>query len=197
MNEERPIVQAGAPGLRARSSEVPREKLGTKELDDLVEKMIATMRAAPGVGLAAPQIGVPLRLIVLEDREELMAKLTPDERRERERVAFPVRAIVNPKVTIIGDEKAMFFEGCLSVKGWAALVERSLEVEVEGLDPKGAPQKWRVRGWPARILQHEVDHLDGTLYIDRMHSRSFSTQEHAKELYGGKSIAEVKRMLGL
>ncbi|MBS2019301.1 MAG: peptide deformylase [Deltaproteobacteria bacterium] len=192
-----PIVQTGATVLRARAQEVPPEKLGTKELDELVKTMIATMRAAPGVGLAAPQIGVPLRVIVLEDREELLAKLTPEERRERERAAFPTRVFVNPVLTVIGEERAMFFEGCLSVKGYVALVDRALEVEVKGLDERGTPQTWRVRGWPARILQHEVDHLDGTLYIDRMKSRSFSTMDHAKEQYAGKPIAEIRRMLGL
>ena len=65
------------------------------------------------------------------------------------------------------------------------------------IDEHGAKQTWHVRGWPARILQHEVDHLDGTLYIDRMKTRSFATAEHAKELYAGKPIAEIRRMLGL
>jgi peptide deformylase len=191
------IVQIGRPVLRARANEVPKEKLGTKEMDDLVAKMIATMRAAPGVGLAAPQIGVPWRVIVLEDRPELMAKLTDVERRERERVAFGPRVFVNPVVTPIGDERAMFFEGCLSVRGYVGLVDRAAEVEVTGSDEKGTPQTWRVRGWPARILQHELDHLDGTLYVDRMVTRSFSNADHAKEQYAGKPIADVKRMLGL
>ncbi len=159
--------------------------------------MIATMRAAPGVGLAAPQIGVGLRVIVLEDREELQKNLTPTELRERERVPFSTRVFFNPVLKPIGDETATFFEGCLSVKGFVGLVERSLEVEVSGLDENGEPQTWRVRGWPARILQHEVDHLDGTLYIDRMKTRSFSTLEHAREHYAGKPIAEIRRMLGI
>lgn len=163
----------------------------------LVEKMIATMRLAPGVGLAAPQIGVPLRVIVLEDREDLAKGLTPDERRERERSPFPTRVLFNPVLTSVGEERAIFFEGCLSVKGYVGLVDRSAEVEVRGLDENAAPVTWRVRGWPARILQHEVDHLDGTLYIDRMKTRSFSTAEHAKALYAGKPIAEIKTMLGL
>ncbi len=192
-----PIVQTGAPVLRARASEVPPEKLGTAELDELVTTMIATTRAAPGVGLAAPQIGVPLRVIVLEDRPELLARLTEAERRERERAPFPTRVFVNPVLRKLGDDRAMFFEGCLSVTGFVGLVERSLEVEVSGLDAKGIPQVWRVRGWPARILQHEVDHLDGALYVDRMATRSFSTADHAKALYAGKPIAEVRRMLGL
>ncbi len=192
-----PIVQTGAPGLRSRAQEVAPERIPTKEMRELVATMIATMRAAPGVGLAAPQIGVPLRVIVLEDREELLKTLTAEERQERERGPFRTRVFFNPVLEPVGEERAMFFEGCLSVKGFVGLVERSLEVDVRGLDENGAPQTWRVRGWPARILQHEVDHLDGTLYIDRMKTRSFATAEHAKALYGGKPIAEIRRQLGL
>lgn len=192
-----PIVQTGAQVLRARAVEVAPERIPTPEFQALIATMIDTMRQAPGVGLAAPQIGVSLRVIVLEDRADLAAKLTPEELRERERVPFPVRVFVNPVLRPVGDEKKTFFEGCLSVKGYAALVERSAEVEVSGLDQHGAPQSLKVRGWPARILQHEVDHLDGTLYIDRMMSRSFSTAEHARTMYGGKPIAEIRRMLGL
>jgi peptide deformylase len=193
----KPIVQTGAPVLRARAREVSREEIDTPEMRELVQTMIATMRAAPGVGLAAPQIGVGLRVIVLEDREELQKKLTPAELRERERAPFDTRVFFNPVLTPIGDETATFFEGCLSVRGFVGLVERSLEVEVSGLDEKGEPRTWRVRGWPARILQHEVDHLDGTLYVDRMKTRSFATAEHARDLYAGKPIAEIRRMLGL
>lgn len=195
--KEPPIVQTGALVLRSRAQEVPAERIQTKEMRDLVATMIATMRAAPGVGLAAPQIGVPLRVIVLEDREELLKNLTPEERHERERAPFPTRVFFNPVLTPVGEERAMFFEGCLSVKGFVGLVDRSLEVEVSGLDEKAQPQTWRVRGWPARILQHEVDHLDGTLYIDRMKTRSFATAEHAKTVYSGKSIADIRKMLGL
>lgn len=195
--KEPDIVQIGKPVLRSRATEVPKEKLGTKEMDDLVAKMIATMRAAPGVGLAAPQIGVPWRVIVLEDRPDLMAKLNENEKKERERVAFGPRVFVNPVVTPIGEERAMFFEGCLSVRGYVGLVDRAAEVEVTGTDEKGAPQTWRVRGWPARILQHELDHLDGTLYVDRMVTRSFANADHAKEQYAGKPIAEIKKMLGI
>jgi len=191
------IVQIGRPVLRARASEVPRDRLGSQELRDLVARMIATMRAAPGVGLAAPQIGVPLRVIVLEDRAELLSRLKEVELRERERVPFETRTFVNPEVSPIGDARASFFEGCLSVRGYVGMVERALEVEVRGLDVEGRPQVWRTRGWPARILQHELDHLNGTLYVDRMLTRSFANAEHAKELYAGKPIAEIRRMLGL
>jgi peptide deformylase len=191
-----PIVQIGAPVLRGRAAEVAPERIATPEIQGLVTTMIATMRAAPGVGLAAPQIGVPLRVIVLEDRAEGIGKLTEVERRERERVAFGPRVIVNPVLSPVGDARATFFEGCLSVSGYAGLVERALEVEVTGLDEHGAPVTWRARGWPARILQHEVDHLNGTIYVDRMNTRSFSTAEQAKARFGGKPIAEVLEAVG-
>lgn len=191
------IVQTGAEVLRQRAREVRPEEIPTPEFQSLVARMIEAMRKAPGVGLAAPQLGVPLRVFVLEDREELIASLTPTERAERERSAFDVRVIINPTVMPVGDATATFFEGCLSVSGFAALVTRALEVEVEGLDEHAQPVRWRVRGWPARILQHEQDHLEGTLYIDRMHSRSFGTIDQVKQRFGGRPIAEVLRATGL
>jgi peptide deformylase len=191
------IVQTGAPVLRARAVEVAPERIQTAEIQGLIKTMIAAMRAAPGVGLAAPQIGVSLRVLVLEDTAERMAKLTADEVRERERVEVPVRVFINPVLRPVGEARRVFFEGCLSVDGYAALVERYTEVEVSGLDERGQPQTMLVRGWPARILQHEVDHLDGTLYVDRMVSRSFSTGEQVKERFAGKPIAEVLAMFGL
>lgn len=191
------IVQVGAPVLRGRAAEVGPERIAGDEIQQLIARMITAMREAPGVGLAAPQLGVPLRVLVLEDRPELMAKLGPDELRERERVEVPLRVFINPVLRPVGGETRTFFEGCLSVQGYTALVERSAEVEVSGLDERGRPHTMRVRGWPARILQHEVDHLDGTLYIDRMLSRSFSTIDQARALYGGQPIAEIRRRLGL
>ncbi len=191
------IVQTGAPVLRSRAAEISPEHVRTPEFQALVKRMVEAMRAAPGVGLAAPQLGVPLRVFVIEDREERMASLTPEELAERERVPVPVRVFVNPEVRPVGEEKVTFFEGCLSVDGFAALVERSREVEVSALDEHGEPFTWRVQGWPARILQHEFDHLNGTLYIDRMHSRSFGTAAQVKERFAGKPIEEVLNTFGL
>lgn len=190
-----PIVQTGNLVLRARAADVPTSQIRTEAFQELVATMIATMRAAPGVGLAAPQIGISMRVIVLEDREELLAKLNEDDLRLRERIPFKTRVFVNPVLETIGTDTRTFFEGCLSVEGYVALVERSREVQVTGLDEHGKQQTWRVPGWPARILQHEVDHLNGTLYIDRMESRSFSTVANATKFYAGKSIAEVRQML--
>jgi peptide deformylase len=191
------IVEAGAPLLRERAVDVPPDRIATPEVQDLIDRMIAVMRAAPGVGLAAPQIDSALRVIVLEDTEAAVGQLTDIERRERGRAPFPLRVIVNPVLRQVGEERATFFEGCLSVRGYVGLVERSLEVEVAGLDRLGIPQSWRVRGWPARILQHEIDHLDGILYVDRMATRSFVTVDSAKARYAGRPIADIRRMIGV
>ena len=196
MNEQG-IVQAGAEVLRGRAQNVTPEQLASPEFQALVQQMISTMRAAPGVGLAAPQIGVPLRVFVVEDRAEYQATLTPVELAERERVPVPVKVFINPTLTPVGDEKVTFVEGCLSVWGMGALVERWREVELSGLDEHGQPVTWRVKGWPARILQHEFDHLEGTLYVDRMLTRSFSTQAQLKARFSGRPIADIRRELGL
>jgi peptide deformylase len=194
---ENPIVQVGNPVLWERAKDVPKEQLATPEFQALLVRMTEAMRQAPGVGLAAPQLGVSLRVFVLEDRAELQSTLTPAELAERERVPVPLRVIINPTLTPIGDERVTFFEGCLSVSGYAALVERWREVEVSGLDEKGDPVTWRVQGWPARILQHETDHLDGVVYIDRMHTRTFGTLPQVKARFAGKSIADIKQRLGV
>jgi peptide deformylase len=194
--EQNNIVQTGHPVLRQRAEDVAPERIGTPEFQALLQRMVEAMRAAQGVGLAAPQLGVPLRVFVLEDRDELMTSLTPLERDERERRPVALRVLINPTLTPIGDQKVTFFEGCLSIAGYAGLVERFHEVEVRGLDEHGVPQSLRMSGWPARILQHEFDHLEGRLYIDRMRTRSFGTMEHVKARFGGKAIAEVLRLVG-
>jgi peptide deformylase len=191
------IVQVGTPVLRERAQNVAVGRMSSPEFAALCEAMVETMREAPGVGLAAPQIGLGLRMFVMEDKPEYVANLTPEENAERERDTVPLRIFVNPKLTPIGDEKVGFFEGCLSLEGYVAYVERYAEVEVSGLDEKGQPQTMRTRGWPARILQHEFDHLEGMLYIDRMLTRSFSASDLFKSVYGSKSIAEIRHLLGV
>jgi peptide deformylase len=188
------IVQTGHPILRERAAEVTVQQIKTPQFQELVDRMIAVMRQAPGVGLAAPQIGVSLRVIVLEDTEQAATLLAPQERHERERDPFPLRVFVNPILRPQGQESRMFFEGCLSITGYAALVERHRHVEASGLDQYGQPQTWLTHGWAARILQHEVDHLDGVLYVDRMITRSFATSEHVRTHYANRRTAELKRI---
>ena len=162
------IVQTGDPVLRAPARPVTAADLATAELQQLIELMRETMRDAPGVGLAAPQVGVPLQLAVIEDVGESEAQ---------ERKPVPFHVIATPRLTL-GDEVVEHYEGCLSVEGFQALVPRARAVTVEALDHRGQPVTIRAAGWYARILQHEIDHLGGTLYIDRMKTRTFSSSRN-------------------
>jgi peptide deformylase len=191
-----PIVQAGARVLRRRAESVPSSLLATPALRELVRWMTEVMREAPGVGLAAPQIGVPLRVFVAEDPDERIADLPEGSAAARGRVALPLTVLVNPKLSPEGDARATFFEGCLSVRGYGALVPRWRSVRVSGVDAEGRPVSLRLEGWPARIMQHELDHLDGTLYIDRMLSRSFATDAELPRL-SGMGVDAAKRELGI
>ena len=118
----------------------------------LVDDMFETMRAAPGVGLAAPQVGVPLRVIVVEYEDESYSVINPE--------------IVNSKGEVTDEE------GCLSAPNWQAPVTRATNVLVKGRDRNGKEVRIRADGWLARIFQHEVDHLDGVLFLDKVQDRS-------------------------
>jgi peptide deformylase len=189
------IVRVGHPVLRGMAEPVAPEEIGSKALRDLVRSMVEAMRRAPGVGLAAPQLGVAKQVIVLEDAERLMATLSPEQRTARGRTPFTLRTIFNPTIELVGEPDVVFFEGCLSVPGYSALVPRHLEVTVRGLDDKGAPIEWRASGWPARILQHEVDHINGTLYVDRMLVRTFGANEEVGSRWHHLAAAEVREKL--
>ncbi len=197
----RPIVCAGNPVLRARAAEVPASDFGTRALEALVVEMVQAMRKAPGVGLAAPQLGVPLRVFVMEDGKHLMRALAPEGVAARRRVPFPLTAVVNPVLTPIergGTEPSeVFLEGCLSVPGYVGLVARHLAVELRGFTPFGDPVALELKGWPARIAQHEYDHLEGTLYVDRVLTRSLSTNEEAKARWLSASTDDIRRGLGV
>jgi len=143
------IEMLGAPVLRERAAEV-------EAVDDdvrrLVRDMFDTMYAANGQGLAAPQVGVSRRIIVLDVPQS----------------DAPAYALVNPRIVERSDETSRAEEGCLSIPGVSDVVERPAEVVVEALDADGAPVRIEADGELARCLQHEIDHLDGILYIDRL-----------------------------
>jgi peptide deformylase len=172
------IVNVGEPILRAVSRQLSKEQMLSPSIQTLIEYMRETVRDAPGVGLAAPQIGESLQLAVIEDRAEYRAALTESETRARGRTDVPFHVIVNPVIELLADPTEIFFEGCLSLPGFTALVPRAREVRVQCLDHRGEPRTIEASGWYARILQHEIDHLRGTLYIDRMRSQSFSSLEN-------------------
>ena len=190
------ISQIGDPVLRQKAAEVDARDIGSAELTRLIEAMTTAMRAA-GVGLAAPQVGTPLQVIVMEDLPEFSAKIPQAERLEKEREPFDLKVMINPVLREIGTETRDFFEGCLSIRGYTGLVRRCREVAVSYLDENGLPQTWQPRGWAARIVQHEYDHLQGVLFTDRMVARSFMSEEEFRKRHAGQPIGSVKEALGL
>jgi peptide deformylase len=188
------IVQAGHPVLRTLARELTVKEIRSKAMQELIERMRETMRDAPGVGLAAPQIGEPLQVAVIEDRDEYQRNVSEERLALLERRPVPFHVIINPRLTLKPtQEPARFFEGCLSVTGMIGLVPRALDVHVDALDERGDPVSIDAHGWHARILQHEIDHLRGVLCIDRMYSRTLMSQENYAQYWGGKSIDEVWR----
>jgi peptide deformylase len=186
-----PIVQAGHPALRAQAERFDGQ-LDDGQLAGLIALMRKVMHAAPGVGLAAPQLGLPLQLAVLEDHSELPADAA--EQRRREPLDFV--AVLNPVYTALGEETAGFYEGCLSVRGWQAVVERPLRVRLDYQDPTGAARSREFEGWSARIVQHETDHLAGTLYIDRALTRSLASNAEYARRWAQPGIGQARRGLG-
>lgn len=191
------IVQAGNPVLRQRARPLSVAEIRSREIQKLIETMRTSMHEAPGVGLAAPQLGLAWQLAVIEDREEYHKDVSEALLVERERRPVPFHAIINPAIEFIGVEKAEFFEGCLSLSGFTALVPRARAVRVACLDERGEEKIIEASGWYARILQHEIDHLNGTLYIDRMRTRSFTSMDNLAEFWKGKPVSEIRKTLGL
>jgi len=130
------IVQAGDPILRQQSRPLTREEISSPSIQQLIGLMRDAMREAPGVGLAAPQIGESIQLAVIEDRVRYIADLSADELAERQRIAIPFHVIINPKLSFLDDSSAEFFEGCLSVEGFQAIVDRALNVRVDCLNER-------------------------------------------------------------
>lgn len=151
----RPILTREHPVLRRKALKVSRFDAS---LDRLVQDMWETMHDAPGVGLAAPQIGVPLRVLVAEWRGD------EEDGQAEQRVA-----LVNPELVKRSKEELLGTEGCLSIPGYVGdNIRRAAAVTVKARDPRGKEVRVHAEGWFARILQHEIDHLDGVLFTDRL-----------------------------
>src|SRR5215467_4782246 len=143
------IVQAGDPILRQKSRVMSKDEIISPSIQYLIELMREAMREAPGVGLAAPQIGESIQLAVIEDRAEYLADLSADQLARYQRTVVPFHVIINPKLTVLDDSSAEFFEGCLSVTGFSAVVDRALNVRVECLNEHGKEVTINAQGWYA------------------------------------------------
>lgn len=158
------IARMGHPVLARRAEPVPDPT--APEIRQLVGDMVATMIDANGAGLAAPQVHVPLRVVVFQAPPERAEDDLSDE--ERFDHTAPLTVLINPQIEILGDEKEGGWEGCLSVPGMRGFVERASHLRYSGVDHEGNKIERVAKGFHARVVQHEVDHLDGVLYPQRM-----------------------------
>ena len=185
-----PIRELGDPVLRERARELSAEELASPDVQRLIDDMIETKRAANGAGIAAPQVGEALRIA--------LAEVEPDNPRYPYKPPIPLTVFVNPRLEPLDDETATINEGCLSIPNLRGELERYVNVRVTYLDRDGVEHSDVRRGLTAGTFQHEVDHLDGILFVDRADPRSLTTWEqyerHGREDFERRARDLVERV---
>jgi peptide deformylase len=184
-----PIVQLGHPVLRQQAVAYENQ-LPTDLLEQLLEAMRQTMYDAPGVGLAAPQVGIPLQIAVLED----LYPIPEEAATMREREPLEYFEIFNPVYVSSSDREAVFYEGCLSFDGFQGVVTRPADISAKYKDRDGQEITRSFSGWQARIVQHETDHLSGTVYIDKAETRSLINETELWR-HEGMDVATAQKVL--
>ncbi|MEM9491865.1 MAG: peptide deformylase [Myxococcota bacterium] len=187
----RKIAQIGHPVLRQRARQLTRDELASSEIQGFIDDLVATMRDANGAGLAANQIYEPIAICALEVSDNPRYPYKPN---------IPLTILVNPVITPIGDETFDNYEGCLSVPNLRGLVARALRIQITAWDRHGDERSFEVAGLTAGTYQHEVDHLSGTLFVDRVtDSTSLCTwtefERHHKAAFVTR-ITELVRRVG-
>ena len=160
------VARMGHPVLRARAKPLEPADIKSAGVQQLIDDMFETMQEYQGVGLAAPQVHESLRLFVAG----LAPNLDDEEDDEEEEERVPLMALINPEIAIVGDDTADEWEGCLSIPDIRGRVTRAREIKVKAYDRRGRRIEINARGFTARVIQHETDHLDGVLFFDRMAS---------------------------
>jgi len=179
------VARIGHPVVRGGARPVSEERITSPEIQRLIDDMVVTMHEYDGVGLAAPQIHVDLRLAVLE--------VPASDDRSRE--AVPLTVLINPVLTPLDPETALGWEGCLSIPDLRGVVPRLRRVRLEARDREGRPYVLEASDFLARVIQHECDHLDGRVYLDRMPDmRSLSfLREFERYVHGGHGEEEDEK----
>ncbi len=186
------LNQVGQPILRYKSKKVDLNEIKSFKTKEFINFMASTLRDAPGVGLAAPQIGLSKQIIILEDKSKYLEIIPKEIIKKQKRKPFSLKVLFNPTLEVINSKMDSWFEGCLSVDGYVAVVDRYSKVKIIAFDAKGEKVSLIAEGWMARILQHEIDHLNGNLFIDKMHSRSFMTVKYFNQYWRKKNDSEIK-----
>jgi peptide deformylase len=183
----RKIAQIGHPVLRQRAREVTREELASSAMQAFIDDLVDTMRDADGAGLAAIQIYEPIRIAAVEVRNNPRYPYKPQ---------IPLTVLVNPVLTPVGDETFGNYEGCLSVPNLRGMVERAVHVRVQAWDRGGNPIDEVVHGLKAGTYQHEVDHLDGRIFVDRVTDpTTFTTWTEFERHHRAAFIEQVSELV--
>lgn len=181
------IAPIGTPVLRQRAREVTAQELSTPALQAFIDDLVETMHDAAGAGLAAIQVYRPIRIVAIEVRDNPRYPYKPN---------IPLTILVNPVLTPLSEERFDNYEGCLSVPDLRGVVSRFAELRVQALDRHGAPVDTVVRGVTAGTFQHEADHLDGTLFIDRVtDSTTFTTWKEFSRHHEAAFREQVKAVV--
>jgi len=184
----RTIVQLGNPALRQVADPVDVNQIQSDEIQNLIDDLIETMRHANGAGLASTQIAVPLRICIIEVNKNPRYSYKPD---------IPLTVLINPKVTFLTEERINVYEGCLSVPNMRGKVDRCPEILIEGFNREGQSVSFVSKGISAGTFQHELDHLDGLVFTDRMKDASSLTTidefaDHYEDDFKDQVISIVK-----
>ncbi|XP_044726672.1 peptide deformylase, mitochondrial-like [Chrysoperla carnea] len=168
------IVQIGDPILRVKAENVPDSLIHTTELKNLIKQLQYVMKKYNSIGISAPQIGVPLRIFLMELNHKNLERFPKDVRKTRQIEHIPFTVFINPVLRVLDYKKATFPEACESFRGYTADVPRHISVQCSGLNELGKKVSLNSQGWTARVIQHEMDHLDGKMYTDLMDRPSLS-----------------------
>lgn len=166
----REVLRMGHPTLRVKAQDVSLEELQSPEFKQLIQDMFETMEEEEGIGIAAPQIGVSKKVAIVGIPKE--NPRYPEMEDQEDEDPFEILVVVNPKITVTDESKSGFWEGCLSVPGLRGYVERPKAISVDYIDLEGNAKTIEASGFAATVFQHELDHLDGVLYIDRIEDKT-------------------------
>ena len=167
------IVQIGDPVLRENCIEVPKETLNEPLVQDTIKALKNIIDTHDALGVSAPQIGVPLRIACVQMTKKQFNSWDTKTSKERGMEIIDKQIIINPICKPLSDETASFREACTSIQGYSAVVPRFTNVSVKFMSENGETTLWKARNWTARLLQHEIDHLNGVLYTDKMIPETF------------------------
>lgn len=181
------IVQVGNPILRQVATEVRREDIESEKVQIFISDLIETMRNANGAGLAATQVSFPWRIFVVEVKENPRYPYKPN---------IPLTILINPRIEFLTEERFESYEGCLSVPNLRGIVERCPEINVKGYDRTGKPVEILAKGITAGTFQHEFDHLDGLLFLDKVKdTKTLCTWDEFKKHYENSFRKQVEKIV--